>query len=118
MPISPTSLLLRLILVATIGGIVHIQARHFVESYYSLNRTFFECRINPGIVLTISIVVGERRDRNDNDLESIWYVPFPLQSIDPNIKSTSLYLERDPYKIPLKPAIREIFEQAKSDGFA
>ena len=96
MPISPTSLLLRLILVTTIGGIIHIQARHFVESYQSLNRTFFKRRINPGMVLAVSAVVGERRDRNDNDLESVWYVPFPLQRIDSNIKSTSLYLESDP----------------------
>ena len=96
MSISPTSLVLRLILVTTIGSKIHIQARHFVESYQSRNRAFFKRRINPGMVFAVSGVVSQRRDWNDNDLKSGWYVAFPLQGIDSNIESTSLCLKGDP----------------------
>lgn len=67
-----------LVFKAAIGGVIHIQAGHLVETDQAVYRAFGQVGFHPGAELFVAPMIEERLDRRHQHLEARWDVAFQI----------------------------------------
>ena len=98
---------LRLVFVATVGSVVDIQTRHFVEANHSIYRALGQVGVDPGGELFVALVIEQRLDRHHHHLKTGRHFAFPDRRVDANGMTTRLALQGDAHKIALQATERE-----------
>ena len=99
---------LRLVLVAAVGGVVDVEARHLVEAHHPVHRIAGQVRRQPGAELLVAVMVEERLDRRHPHIEAGGHLALPDRRIDADGMTARLTLQGDAHEVALQPTEGEI----------
>ncbi len=107
---------LRLVFEAAVGGVIHVQPRHLVETDHPVDRALAQISLHPGGELLVAVVVEQRLDRHHHHLEALWHLAFPDRRVHADAVAALLALQGNAHEVALQPAVGEVLVEDKSQA--